>query len=202
MVTATQHPGGEPQTTAPVASCGGPSGSVVQRTSEPADAQPGPRREDRRCDAEQFGVRSAREMAGRGQAEFGASRSQGERWELRAYAAVTLVMLAALLVTVIQRTGNDPFVDVPVPAERVAGVQIDLNTAGWHDLLLLEGVGETLARRIVAHREEHGPLRSVDDLTDVPGIGPKKLAGIRRNVTIGGTQLTLREDGYVPPPEL
>ena len=37
----------------------------------------------------------------------------------------------------------------------------------------LKGVGDTRARAIVAHRAEHGPFKSADELTLVKGIGPR-----------------------------
>ncbi len=49
---------------------------------------------------------------------------------------------------------------------------VNLNTA---DLALLDGlpgIGPVLAQRIVEHREQQGPFRQVEDLLDVPGIGP------------------------------
>lgn len=56
----------------------------------------------------------------------------------------------------------------------VLGIPFDINTASIEELSLIPGIGEALAERIVAHREEHGPFRDVTDLTAVPGIGAKK----------------------------
>ena len=56
---------------------------------------------------------------------------------------------------------------------------IDINTASKDELMLLPGIGETYAERIVIDRQDHGPFRSVDDLTRVKGIGTKTLARIR-----------------------
>jgi len=36
----------------------------------------------------------------------------------------------------------------------------------------------------VEWREIHGPFRSVEDLLQVPGIGPKTLEGIRDKITV------------------
>ncbi len=47
------------------------------------------------------------------------------------------------------------------------------------------GIGETLARRIVEHRAQRGPFRSVDQLTDVKGIGPKTLRRVRGYLRVG-----------------
>jgi competence protein ComEA len=43
-------------------------------------------------------------------------------------------------------------------------------------LQTLPGVGPTLARRIVAHRETHGPFRTPADLLHVSGVGAKRYA--------------------------
>ncbi len=43
----------------------------------------------------------------------------------------------------------------------------------------LDGVGPATAEKIVAYRTEHGGFRSLDELAEVPGIGPKKLDGLR-----------------------
>ncbi len=60
---------------------------------------------------------------------------------------------------------------------------LDLNTATEADLDDLPGVGEVLAGRIVAWRQEHGRFTSVDELAEVHGIGPKVLDGLRDLVT-------------------
>ena len=61
--------------------------------------------------------------------------------------------------------------------ESVAGeAPLDLNGADATELETLPGVGPTIAAAIIAHRDEHGPFRSVDELLEVPGIGPARLA--------------------------
>ena len=56
---------------------------------------------------------------------------------------------------------------------------LDLNTATAQQLEQLDGVGPALAAKIVAYREQHGGIGSVDELDNVSGIGPAKLAAIR-----------------------
>ena len=56
---------------------------------------------------------------------------------------------------------------------------MDLNRATAGELESLPGIGPALARRIISFREDHGPFRTLDDLVQVPGIGPKVLADIR-----------------------
>jgi competence protein ComEA len=57
--------------------------------------------------------------------------------------------------------------------------RIDANSATWVEWGQIQGIGDGLARRIVADREQNGPFRSVDDLARVTGIGPKTLEHLR-----------------------
>lgn len=61
-------------------------------------------------------------------------------------------------------------------------VPVSLGSATLDQLETLDGVGPATAQKIVAYRTEHGGFRSVDDLANVPGIGPKKLAALRPHV--------------------
>jgi competence protein ComEA len=59
---------------------------------------------------------------------------------------------------------------------------VSLGSATLEQLQTLDGVGPATAQKIVAYRTEHGGFRSVDDLANVPGIGPKKLAAMKPHV--------------------
>jgi competence protein ComEA len=63
-----------------------------------------------------------------------------------------------------------------------AGPPISLNSATAEQLDTLDGVGPATARKIIDWRTQHGGFRSVADLGQVPGIGPKKLAALRDRV--------------------
>ncbi len=52
-------------------------------------------------------------------------------------------------------------------------VGVDLNTASYSLLTYVSGIGPTLARKIIKHRENEGPFISRDQLQKVPGFGPK-----------------------------
>lgn len=75
-------------------------------------------------------------------------------------------------------------VGVPAPPAGAAGGLVNLNTATAAELEALPGVGPVLAQRIIAHREEHGGFRSVDELRDVPGIGEAIFAELQPRVTV------------------
>jgi competence protein ComEA len=70
------------------------------------------------------------------------------------------------------------------PGSSVAPGPVDLNRATAAELDALPGIGPATAQAIVAHREANGPFASIDDLEQVRGIGPAKLATIRPLVTL------------------
>ena len=74
---------------------------------------------------------------------------------------------------------------VPRPDSLLPGEVIDLNTADIYDLQRLPGIGEKRAQDIITYREEHGPFRTADELTEVSGIGPVILENLREYVTAG-----------------
>ncbi len=49
---------------------------------------------------------------------------------------------------------------------------VNINTAPLSELLTLPGIGETKARAIINYRTSHGKFTSIEQLDDVPGIGP------------------------------
>jgi competence protein ComEA len=64
-----------------------------------------------------------------------------------------------------------------------AGAKISLASATAEQLDQLEGIGPTLAKRILEHRDAHGGFRSVEELREVEGIGEKRFAALREAVT-------------------
>lgn len=61
---------------------------------------------------------------------------------------------------------------------------VNINTATAAQLESLTGVGPALAKSIVTFRSQKGPFAKVDDLLNVPGIGPSKLSAMRDEVTV------------------
>jgi competence protein ComEA len=61
---------------------------------------------------------------------------------------------------------------------------ISINNSSATQLDELPGIGPVLAVRIVEHRTANGPFRSIDELSDVSGIGDSVLEQIRTLVTL------------------
>jgi competence protein ComEA len=71
-----------------------------------------------------------------------------------------------------------------VPAEDPRA-RININSATAEELEALPSIGEVIAARIIAYREQNGPFRSVDDLIHVEGISDRTIDEIRNLVTVG-----------------
>ena len=70
------------------------------------------------------------------------------------------------------------------PGGSASGSGVSLNSATAEELTELKGVGEVTAQAIVAYREEHGGFKDVEELLEVSGIGPAKLAQLKDQVQL------------------
>ena len=68
----------------------------------------------------------------------------------------------------------------------VSAESVNINTASVEQLTALDGIGEVKARAIVEHRDANGRFRSVDQLEDVKGVGPKTVEKNRDRIRIDG----------------
>lgn len=103
--------------------------------------------------------------------------------------------LAAVNLARVVTDGEQVVVPAPgevVPEATAAGgpataapTLVDLNTADAAALDGLPGVGPVLAERIVQWRADHGRFTTVEELTEVRGIGPALLADLRDLVRAG-----------------
>ncbi|MEQ8524122.1 phospholipase D-like domain-containing protein [Gracilimonas sp.] len=61
---------------------------------------------------------------------------------------------------------------------------ININTADEATLQLLPGIGPAYSKRIIQYRMENGSFKSVDEITNIRGIGPKTLQKLRPIITL------------------
>ena len=62
---------------------------------------------------------------------------------------------------------------------------INLNTATAAELQQVPGIGPSTADKILQMRKSYGAFKTVDDLRAVRGIGEKRLAKMRKYLTVG-----------------
>ena len=62
------------------------------------------------------------------------------------------------------------------------GGRLNLNSANIAALDALPGIGPARAASIVQYRAQHGPFQSVEDLSQVPGMGAAAVARVREHV--------------------
>ena len=67
----------------------------------------------------------------------------------------------------------------PEPDGNASPLSVNLNSASAAELEELPGVGEVLAARIIAWREENGPFARIDQVMAVSGIGTATYERIR-----------------------
>jgi competence ComEA-like helix-hairpin-helix protein len=77
---------------------------------------------------------------------------------------------------------------------------LDLNHADSLALLELPGIGPTKAGGILAWRRRHGAFRRVEDLMEVPGIGPATFARLQGQVGIGSDKVASGTPASPPQP--
>ncbi|TLN07959.1 hypothetical protein FDZ74_12430 [bacterium] len=71
--------------------------------------------------------------------------------------------------------------DIPT---RSNGVLININTASAKEIEALPGIGEVKAAQIISYRDQHGLFTNIEDLLNIPGIGPELLEKIRPSITL------------------
>jgi competence ComEA-like helix-hairpin-helix protein len=110
------------------------------------------------------------------------ARCDGRFW------LVLAVTFAITIVACAQRprrltAANEPFTRTSARNEKQIFPKLNINTAAAEDLEKLPSVGEILAKRIVAYREQYGRFRRVEHLMMVPGFSDHKFRALRELVT-------------------
>ncbi|MEW6335661.1 MAG: helix-hairpin-helix domain-containing protein [Thermodesulfobacteriota bacterium] len=81
--------------------------------------------------------------------------------------------------------GKLTITDMPAPTRLALGLPIDVNRATQEELMLVPGIGQQTADRIVRLRQSRGGFDSLSDLTAVSGIKEKRLRALEKYLTAG-----------------
>lgn len=91
--------------------------------------------------------------------------------------------LALGLVALLASASSVTAAEEPAAAKKSV---VNLNQASADELARLPRVGPSLAGKIVAHREQHGPFKRTQDLMEVKGIGEKMFAILEPYLAVSG----------------
>ncbi|MCX6073458.1 MAG: helix-hairpin-helix domain-containing protein [Campylobacterales bacterium] len=61
---------------------------------------------------------------------------------------------------------------------------VNVNSANSAQLQTLKGIGPTKAEEILKYRKSHGSFKTVDELVNVKGIGPKTLEKMKPQLAV------------------
>ncbi len=108
-------------------------------------------------------------------------------WPRSAQLAMAFLLGVIVTLLTVQVWAYLPWGSRPTDLDRRGELtyRIDLNRADRAELLQLPGVGDTLAGRIEEHRRQHGSFKEVDQLRQVKGVGPARLASLRPFIETG-----------------
>ena len=79
---------------------------------------------------------------------------------------------------------GQPKASLQLQGQAQPAVMVNVNKATTEELIKVRGIGPVMAKRIVEHRDKNGMFKSIEDLTQVQGIGGNKLQRIKDQVTV------------------
>jgi competence protein ComEA len=77
-----------------------------------------------------------------------------------------------------------PAIDSSVDDPAISSGQVNLNTATLEQLDALSGIGPAIAQRIIDYRENIGGFKSIEEITQVSGVGEATFAKIKDSITV------------------
>ena len=74
--------------------------------------------------------------------------------------------------------------ETTTPVTATAAAMVNVNTATVDQLTTIKGLGPKKAQAIVDYRKDNGAFKNVDDLKKVPGISEKLFASIKPQIAL------------------
>ena len=102
-------------------------------------------------------------------------------WILVASALLS-ILTAWLILTLTQPVLTDPAISIWTAVQTPAEYRdkININTATVDELTYAEGIGHKKKKNIYDYLRQKGPVDSIDDLDNSPGIGEKRLEALKK----------------------
>jgi len=79
---------------------------------------------------------------------------------------------------------GSPKATLQLQGQTQPSVMVNVNKATTEELIKVRGIGPVMAKRIIEHRDKNGAFKSIEDLTQVQGIGGNKLQRIKDQVMV------------------
>lgn len=111
-------------------------------------------------------------------------RSDGEAATVQAEPAAEPAAESETVPTQTETETEEVSVATASDLEAEPDTRIDLNTADAAQLKTLPGIGDVLAERIIAYREEHGGFSTVEEIMNVKGIASGKFADLQDKICV------------------
>jgi len=75
----------------------------------------------------------------------------------------------------------------PTPSSGSAGLagKININTATTEELDTLPGIGPAFAQRIIEYRNANGPFKTIEEITNISGIGDATFQKFKDRISVG-----------------
>jgi competence protein ComEA len=123
-------------------------------------------------------------------------------WPIGVQIALVLLITGSVFFLLGRWSHEAPRALPEAAAAEPIGPALDLNRATKAELRLIPGIGDALAQRIIDHRQRVGAFRTVNELRQVSGIGPKTLERIRHQLFVTPEEaLVSDDDGDAMPAE-